>query len=82
MDADEIKEIIRTLIDNESNDETIYETLVKYKEHGLSQDAMYAIFDSLREEMRNKGEEAKEDKIMEFMDLVTGFCNHKWKIYD
>lgn len=82
MDADEIKEIIRTLNNNESHDDTIYESLVKFKELGLSQDSMYAILDSLREEMRNKGEEAKEDKVMEFMDLVTGFCNPKWKIYD
>lgn len=63
-------------------DETIgWEKLMKYKQSGIDKDTMLSVLDSLRLEMRQKGDEKTEDAIMEYMDLVDGWCSPKWRIY-
>ena len=47
----------------------------------MDKTTMYNLLDSLRLEMRNKGDEKTEDAIMEFMDLVVGYCDPQWKIF-
>ena len=73
-------ELMSELCDGE-NGKIKLETLRKYKSLGMNKEAMYTVLDSLREEMRKKGDEKTEDIIMEAMDLVVGYCNPKLKLF-
>lgn len=58
-----------------------YQTLAKYKYMGMDKDTMYKVLDSLRDEMRKKGDEELEDEIMDAMDLVVGWCSPQLKLF-
>ena len=74
------EEVLRNLKSG-STPNDIYELLVKYKQSGMDKDTMLSVLDSLRLEMRPKGDEKTEDAIIEYMDLVDGWCSPKWRIY-
>lgn len=81
MISDEFKEeLLSELYDGKSGKIRL-ETLRKYKRLGMSKETMYTVLNSLREEMREKGDEKTEDIIMEAMDLVVGYCNPKIKLF-
>ena len=81
MDHDDFKKEFLFKISNDYDDIAIYKSLIKYKNQGMDKTTMYNLLDSLRLEMRNKGDEKTEDAIMEFMDLVVGYCDPQWKIF-
>ena len=59
----------------------VWEKLMKYKQSGMDKDTMLSVLDSLRLEMRQKGDERTEDAIMDYMDLVAGWCSPRWRIF-
>jgi hypothetical protein len=81
MQKNIFKEEIMSDILNDVDASIVWEKLMKYKQSGMDKDTMYNALDSLRLEMRQKGDEKTEDAIMEYMDLVTGWCHPKWKIF-
>ncbi len=81
VDHDDFKKEFLFKISNDYDDIAVYKTLIKYKNQGMDKTTMYNLLDSLRLEMRNKGDEKTEDAIMEFMDLVVGYCDPQWKIF-
>ena len=81
MEITEFREDILSDISSGVDSMIIWEKLIKYKELGMNKDTMYSILDSLRLEMRHKGDEKTEDAIMEYMDFVIGWCDPKWKIF-
>ncbi|WP_144594407.1 hypothetical protein [Burkholderia sp. KBS0801] len=44
--------------------------IVKYRDQGFGSDSVYALLDA----MRNGAAEECENKILELMDIVSGFC--------
>ncbi len=52
--------------------------LVEYMELGITQTEMLECLSMLR----NKVDEGQEDIILDLMDLVTGFCNPMFKIFE
>ncbi|MEL6192631.1 MAG: hypothetical protein AAFR66_11300 [Bacteroidota bacterium] len=74
----ELKEKIkRVLGENLDYLKVGHRILVEFKESGGSQD------EALREleELRKWVGPADEDKILELMDFVSGFCNPKFRIW-
>ncbi len=57
----------------------IREKLFRNKEAGLTKDAALAILESLRGEAPY---EAFEERVLEVMDFVAGFCAKEWKIWE
>lgn len=55
------------------------EVIVKFKENGGTIDTAKSILESLRSEFQNQSE--KEDKILELMDFVWGWCQERYKIW-
>lgn len=81
MDINDLKAELMTLISGCYDDNVIYESLKKHRDSGMTKDEMYSVLESLRAEMRSTGDEAKEDKLMEFMDLIVGYCNNQWNLF-
>ena len=81
MEITKFREDILSDILSGVDSKIVWEKLKDYKEQGMDKETMYNILDSLRLEMRQKGDEKTEDAIMEYMDLVVGWCNPKWKIF-
>lgn len=54
------------------------EIVCQYKQSGGTQQAAYVILEKIRHEQT---EESKEDRILELMDFVAGFCAQNQRIW-
>ena len=55
----------------------MWEILKNYKDRGMSKDDAYNILQELRAEFDEEG----EDRILELMDYVIGFCAPSMRLY-
>jgi hypothetical protein len=55
------------------------EIVYHYKQHGGTQQAAYVTLEKIRHEQI---EESNEDRILELMDFVAGFCAPDQRIWD
>jgi citrate synthase len=55
------------------------ELVCQYKQNGGTQQGAYEILEKIR---REQMEEPGEDRILELMDFVAGFCAQDQKIWD
>ena len=61
---------------------SLRDILIKMKEEGMSaQDAMQ-IFTDIRNKLQSEGNEKDEDRILDTMDIIDGYCNPRWKVWD
>ena len=81
MDKVAFKTDILNKIKMRSSDESIRSVLFKYKQLGMDKDTMYNCLESLRSELRENGDELSEEKIMDYMDYVVGWCSPNMRIY-
>lgn len=81
MQTNNIKDEILSDALNNVDATLVWEKLMKYKQSGMNKDTMLSALDSLRLEMRQKGDEKTEDAIMDYMDLFAGWSSPKWRIY-
>lgn len=58
---------------------TLIDLLYRYKQLGGAQKEAYAILEKIRE---SDIEEFAEDRILELMDFVAGFCSQDKRIWD
>jgi hypothetical protein len=56
----------------------LYDLVKAFKLSGGSQEEAYQIL----KEMRPLGDEAFEDRILDLLDIVVGFCHPDFKIWD
>ncbi|HWE36790.1 MAG TPA: hypothetical protein VG406_09510 [Isosphaeraceae bacterium] len=56
----------------------IVEQLREFKHRGVSRQEVYALLESLRENARD---DVLEDRILEVMDFVSGFCSADWDVW-
>ena len=81
MLIDSFKTEIISMINDKADSIKIWKTLVNYKHLGMDKDTMYNALESLRSEASQNDDEQTEDTIMEYMDIVAGWCNPKWSIF-
>lgn len=55
------------------------EIVCQYKQYGGTQQAAYMTLEKIRDEQM---EEPDEDRILELMDFVAGFCAQDQRIWD
>jgi hypothetical protein len=53
--------------------------LRRYKERGVTQDAVYSFLEALH---KAAPDEATDDRILEVADFVAGFCAPHMKVWD
>ena len=58
---------------------TLIDLLYRYKQIGGTQKEAYAILEKIRD---NDIEESAEDRVLELMDFVSGFCSQDKRIWD
>ena len=58
---------------------TLIDLLYRYKQIGGSQKEAYTILEKIRD---NDIEESAEDRVLELMDFVSGFCSQDKRIWD
>lgn len=58
---------------------TLIDLIYKYKQFGGTQQEAYTILEKIR---NNDIEESTEDRILELMDFVSGFCSRDKRIWD
>lgn len=71
----EFIEKIFELINQEAEIDSLYKQLRLFKNRGMSREKMLECLESLRENHR------AEDRILELMDFVTGFCSSQMTVY-
>ena len=71
------KDIIKADL-NCIDDFDLAEIAHKYKALGMSRDHMLELLQAIKSEMET---EDQEDKILNLMDFVTGWCHPDWKIF-
>jgi len=68
---------IDTAIKKNKNLETISTILKNYKQKGVEQSKVKDLLES----MRVNSSEKYEDKILEILDIVSGFCDSKYRVW-
>jgi len=58
---------------------TLVDLLYQYKQIGGLQKEAYAILEKIRD---NDIKESMEDRVLELMDVVSGFCSQDKRIWD
>ena len=72
---DEIKEALK----KQASLQMLREIVCQYKQYGGTQQAAYMTLEKIRDEQM---EEPDEDRILELMDFVAGFCVQEQRIWD
>lgn len=70
---------IKEALQKQASLQMLREIVGQYKQNGGTQPAAYAILEKIRHEQT---EESEEDRILELMDFVAGFCAHNQRIWD
>ncbi|WP_216823588.1 hypothetical protein [Niastella vici] len=52
------------------------------KEEGMSAQDALQIFTDIRNKLQSEGNEKDEDRILDTMDIIVGYCNPRWKVWD
>jgi uncharacterized protein (UPF0335 family) len=73
-----LKQRIKTLIASEADLPSIVEELRQMKIEGFEQDVVRSVLEDLRTESQT---ESEEDRILEVLDFVTGFCAPDYQIW-
>jgi len=71
----EFSEKIYELINQEADIDSLHKQLCLFKNRGMNREKMLECLESLRENHK------MEDKIIELMDFVTGFCSPHMTVY-
>ncbi len=79
MSASRIAAEIQALIAQHADHAAIRRKLVGYRDAGLSQAETLTVLESLRAAATD---EATDDRILEVMDLVEGFCSPETTVWE
>jgi len=74
-----LEDQIKRALQKQASLQMLREILCQYKQHGGTQQAAYETLEKIRGEQMA---EPDEDRILELMDFVTGFCAQDQKIWD
>jgi hypothetical protein len=61
---------------------SLRDVLVKMKEEGMSAQDAFQIFEDIRNKLQSEGNEKEEDRIMDTMDIIVGYCNPRLYVWD
>ena len=79
MLSDYDKKLLSEIIKNqETSLLEIKEYLINLQNENVSQDELYSLLEELRSDAKT---ESEEDRILEIMDLVCGWCSLDLQIY-
>jgi len=74
-----LEDQIKRSLQKQESLQMLREILCQYKQHGGTQQAAYETLEKIRcEQMK----EPDEDRVLELMDFVAGFCAQDQKIWD
>lgn len=68
---------LRNALEKNCEFELLRVILVKYRDMGFSSDSVYGLLDVMRVSVA----EDVEDKILELMDIVSGFCSPNMRVW-
>lgn len=66
-----LEEEIKEALKKQASIQMLREIMCQYEQHGGTQQAAYVALEKIRDEQM---EEPDEDRILELMDFVAGFC--------
>lgn len=70
---------IKEALEKKASLQMLREIVWQYKQHGGTQQVAYVTLEKIRQEQT---EEPDEDRILELMDFVAGFCTQEQRIWD
>ena len=74
-----LEDQIKRALQKQVSLQMLREIVCQYKQSGGTQQAAYETLEKIQ---REQMEEPDEDRILELMDFVTGFCAQDQKIWD
>ena len=77
MSLSDLRTAIEAAISRDESLESISSILKRYKEKGIDQPSAIDLLES----MRTDADEKDEDRILEILDIVTGFCGSKYTVW-
>ena len=78
--ADKWHELIYSYLKNDISG--FRDLLVKMKDEGMSSHDAFRIFTEIRYELQREENEKDEDIILEVMDIIVGWCQPEWRVWD
>lgn len=82
MDTEELKRRITASINAGASLEAHRQILIKFKRMGGTQKGAYTALLGELEAQRLHNDEWFEDAMLEVLDIVYGFCNQEWWVWD
>ena len=73
-----LRSAIRDELLKRSSLEELIAVLIEHKTRGVSRDEAYTVL----EELRADADDATDDRILELMDTVSGFCAPEHRLWD
>ena len=77
MSLSDLRTAIEAAISRDESLESISSILKRYKEKGIDQPSVIDLLES----MRTDADEKDEDRVLEILDIVTGFCGSKYTVW-
>lgn len=74
-----LKPRIKSLISSDASLFSILEELRRMKSEGFEQEVVRKALEDLRRESKS---ESEEDRILEVLDFVTGFCSPESRVWE
>ena len=74
-----LEDAINGALKKQASLQMLREIVCQYKQNGGTQHAAYVTLEKIRDEQM---EEPDEDRILELMDFVAGFCAQDQRIWD
>jgi hypothetical protein len=74
-------DIIKSYLNEDDPFMAFRELLIEMKAEGISSEVAYAYFENLRKELSESGDEKDEDKILQVMDIISGFCSPHLRVW-
>jgi predicted ATPase len=75
----DVAERARELLARSDRDSSVrlWELARDAAEHGATQDELVAVFQGLR----HGADEEHEDRLLEILDFITGWCHSRWRLF-
>jgi hypothetical protein len=74
-----LEDQIKRALQKQESLQMLREIVCQYKQNGGTQQAAYETLEKIRREQK---EGSDEDRVLELMDFVAGFCAQDQKIWD
>ena len=77
-----IQDKLEAALQSEQPEDELQNLVVELHAQGNSQKEIYLMFEDFRDHLRRHNRESDEDKILDVMDVIVGWCSPHCRIFE